>query len=103
MFATAAFVYLLRLAARGYRFDVVSVHFALEAFLLRLVRPILGLPFVFVFEGYSDAEARQAAHADVKIAISNHIAQECWSRFSYKPKVIPIGVDFERFRLNDAR
>ena len=103
MFATAAFVYLLRLAARGYRFDVVSVHFALEAFLMRLVRPILGLPFVFVFEGYSDVEARQAIHADMQVAISNHVAEECWSKFSYKPKVIPIGVDFERFRRTDAR
>ncbi len=103
IFVVAALLYLLRLAARGYRFDVVSVHFALEAFLMRLVRPVLGLPFVFVFEGYSDIEARQAFHADVQIAISDHIAQECWSRFSYKPRVIPMGVDFERFRLLDSR
>jgi len=103
MFATAAFVYLLRLAARGYRFDVVSVHFALEAFLMRLVRPVLGLPFVFVFEGYTDIEARQALHANTQVAISKHIAEECWSKFSYRPKVIPIGIDFERFKRDDSR
>ncbi len=96
-FVVKAFFRMLTLVRRGYRFDVASVHFATEAFLMRILRRIIRLPFVFVFEGYSDTEARQAKHANVQIAISNHVARQCFSRFQYTPKVIPIGVDVGRF------
>jgi len=92
---------MLRLIGR--RYDVVSVHCTLEAVLMTVLKALLRIPFVFVFEGYTDWEARAAKYADLQIAISSDIAERCFSRYGYKPIVIPVGVDPNRFRVDGTK
>ncbi len=97
IYVAKAFLMLLYLKFRGIDYDVVSVHFTTEAFLMRLTRKIFGWPYVFILEGYTDAEASEAKHADLQIAISCDIAIRCRKNFGYSPLVVPVGVDLERF------
>ncbi len=98
IFLTKSFLKLVAMRHQGLRFDVISVHFATEAILARLHRLIFRCPYVFVFEGYTDWEADQGRYANLQIAISNDIAKKCRARREYLPKVIPVGVNIERFR-----
>jgi len=100
VYAIKAFLKLLTLKLKGINYDVVSVHFITEAFLMRFMRKLLKWTYVFVLEGYTDAEAREAGHADLQIAISHDIAQRCQRSYGYRPIVIPKGIDSERFNIN---
>ncbi len=91
---------ILVLKLKGIDFDVISVHFTTEAFLMRFLKKVFRWPYVFILEGYTDTEAREAKHADLQIAISNDIAESCQRNYGYKPVVIPKGVDFEQFNPN---
>ncbi|MFQ5710311.1 MAG: glycosyltransferase family 4 protein [Candidatus Geothermarchaeales archaeon] len=97
MFAVKSFIIFLYLKIHRIEFDIISVHCFLEAFLVRCLKWILQAPCVFVFEGWSDPEAVIAKNANLKISISQAIAGRCHTRYHYKPLVIPIGVDRERF------
>ena len=85
---------------RKRRYGVVSVHAALEAIIMRFINKFLHIPYVFVFEGYTDGEAKAAKFADFQIAISRDIANTCHSNFGYKPIFIPVGVDLDRIHKN---
>lgn len=93
MFAAKSLLKLLILRLKGIKFDVVSVHCTLEALLMRLVRRVFGTPYVFIFEGYTDLEAKVAKHANLQIAISQDIVNKCFTNYGYKPILIPIGVN----------
>jgi len=97
MFTVKSFSLFLYMKINKISFDVISVHCFLEAFIIRFLKWLLHAPNVFVFEGWSDLEAIIAKHADVKICISNAIANRCYEKYRYKPIVIPIGVDQKRF------
>lgn len=88
---------LLWLKMRGANYNVVSVHFATEAMVMRILKPILKWPYVYICEGYSDLEAKIAKHADTQIAISKHIVENYNKSCDYKPLLISIGVDIQRF------
>jgi len=95
-----SFLKILVLKLKGIDYDVVSVHFTTEAFLMRFIKKLFRWPYIFILEGYTDAEAREAKHADLQIAISNDIAERCQKNYGYKPIVIPKGIDFEQFSMN---
>jgi len=88
---------LLMLRIRGEVFDVVSVHFAVEAIIARIYRFITGTPFVFVLEGYTPLEAKTARHANSRIAISNFEAGIYKKRHGVDSEVLYVGVDTKRF------
>ena len=98
LYALKALVALLSMRARGAKFDVVSVHFTVEAALCIILRPLMRWKVMFVLEGFTSAEARTARFSDATVAISQTIAQKCASRFGFSPTVIPAGVDRSRFR-----
>lgn len=102
MFYTKALVKFLTLWFKGVRFDVASVHWTPEAILMRLLRPLLKLPYVFVLEGYTDHEAKWAGHADSQIAISKDIVDRCFMHYGYKPVHIPIGIDAEKYDVDGS-
>jgi len=81
----------------GERWDVISVHWVNEAFLLRILKKIMKIPYVFVLEGYTHEEAEEARRADGCITISNYIAEKCVANHGFEPVVIPLGVDFRQF------
>lgn len=93
IFAFQSLLKLFILRLEGIRFDVVSVHCTLEAFLMRFVRLLFGTPYVFIFEGYTNMEAQVAKHANLQIAISRDIVNKCFISYGYKPIVIPIGIN----------
>jgi glycosyltransferase involved in cell wall biosynthesis len=97
VFMLKAFFKLLFLKLKKINYDVVSVHFVTEAFLMRLIRKLFGWPYVFILEGYTDLEAKMAKHANLQIAISQTIIEKCYVKYGYKPIFIPIGVDRSRF------
>jgi glycosyltransferase involved in cell wall biosynthesis len=100
MFGTKALVKIFALWFSGVRFDVASVHWTPEAILMRFLRPLLKLPYVFVLEGYTGHEAKWAGHADLQIAISKDIVDRCYTNYGYKPILIPIGIDVERYNVD---
>jgi len=96
VFLMGAFIRFLALFSRGVRYDVVSVHFSLEAFLMRFIHALFGTPYVFVFAGDTTPELVEGRWADLQIQISNYMAREC-AAFGYVPIVIPKGIDLTRF------
>lgn len=94
---------LLYLRARGVKYDVISVHCTLEALLALSTRWLLRVPAVFVFEGYSDAEARIARYADLQTALSKPVVDRVYEKCGYKPLLIPIGVDTSVFKPEGER
>ncbi len=92
-----SFLKLLELKLEGIEFDVVSVHFTTEAFLMRFLRKIFRWPYIFILEGYTDAEANTARYADLQIAISKDIIDKCHAKFGYRPLFIPVGVDLAKY------
>lgn len=103
IFAVKSLFKLVELRLKGVKLDVISVHCALEAFLMRFFRWFLRTPYVFVFEGYTDVEAWLAKHSDVKIAISKTVADKCLNKYGYEPIVIPVGVDRVRFTPDGSK
>jgi glycosyltransferase involved in cell wall biosynthesis len=97
IFLAKAFLRLLALKLRGIDFDVVSVHFATEAFLMRFVRRAFGWPYVFVLEGYTGLEAKEAKAANAAIAISDDIVRRCEAAQGFKPRKLFVGIDRTRF------
>jgi len=95
-FVFKAFFVFIKLWLRGERYDVISVHFSLEAFLARLIRAIFGIPYVMVFAGDTDLELIEGKYADARIQISEYMAKEC-EFYEYRPQVIPKGIDLDRF------
>ncbi|PIS21185.1 hypothetical protein COY33_02325 [candidate division WWE3 bacterium CG_4_10_14_0_2_um_filter_42_7] len=89
---------LLGLWIKGIRFNVVSVHFLVESKAARIFRFLTKTPFIFVIEGYTDAEAKEARHANLVMASSQHELDECYKHYGYKPVLKPHGIDLKRFR-----
>jgi len=102
IFAIQSLLKLLILRLKGIKFDVVSVHCTLEAFLMRFIRSLFGVPYVFIFEGYTDLEARAAKPANLQIAISQDIVNKCFANYGYKPILIPIGVNKKWINTNTS-
>jgi glycosyltransferase involved in cell wall biosynthesis/SAM-dependent methyltransferase len=88
---------LLSLHRRGARYDVLSVHCTLEALLALSTRWLFRTPVLFVFEGYSDTEARIAKYADLQTALSKPVVDRVYQKFGYRPRLVPIGVDTSVF------
>lgn len=100
MFTFKALVKLLFLRLKGVRFDIVSVHCTLEALITLAFKWFIRAPYVFVFEGYTDMEARAAKYADLQIAISKDIIEKCYKKYGYKPLLVPVGVDPEKYAVD---
>ncbi len=97
------FIKLLQLRISGIKFDVISVHCTLEAMLMLPYRLFLNVPVVFIFEGYTDMEAKIAKYTDLQIAMSKPVINKCNIRCGYEPILIPIGVDMKRFTPNGRK
>lgn len=98
LFMVKSFLYLLYLTlVKGQRFDVVSVHFVTESLVVRLYRRLTGTPFLFVLEGYTPLEAREAKKANVAIAISQSMVDTISQKHGYAPKFLPVGIDEKVF------
>jgi glycosyltransferase involved in cell wall biosynthesis len=102
VFLVKAFLKLLALKLKGVDFDVVSVHFATEALLMRFVRRAFGWPYVFVLEGYTELEGKQAKAANGAVAISDDIVRRCEAAQGFKPSKVFVGVDRNRFTPPDG-
>ncbi|MFC1722216.1 glycosyltransferase family 4 protein [Patescibacteria group bacterium] len=81
------------LSNEKYKPDVMSIHFATEAVVANKIRNIFKIPYVFIFEGYTDWEAQEGKKADESISITHYISKKCNEKFGYYPQVINIGED----------
>ena len=87
------------LRRNGESFDILSVHFSLEAFLARFIKLFYGIPYVLVLAGDTPLELIEGKRADGKIAISNFMNDQC-KKYGYSSEVIPKGIDLDRFNPN---
>lgn len=94
---------LLQLKLSGIKFDVISVHCTLEAILMIICKRFFNAPVVFIFEGYTDTEAKVAKFADLQTAMSKPVIDRCYLKYGYKPALIPIGVDTHKFTPNGRK
>lgn len=88
---------LFLLKIKGEKFDIISVHFFVEAIIVRIYRAFLGTPFVFVLEGYTPLEGKAARFADSRIAISDFEAKTYKDKHGVDSERIYVGVDLSRF------
>jgi glycosyltransferase involved in cell wall biosynthesis len=98
LFALKAFLKLLAIKLMGVRYDIVSVHFFTEAFLLRIFRWLFHWPYLFFLEGYTDLEAMEARYANLQMANSQTVIDKCYAKWGYKPMLGLVGTDRTRFR-----
>ncbi|MFZ2664319.1 MAG: glycosyltransferase family 4 protein [Patescibacteria group bacterium] len=87
------------LRRKGERFDVLSVHFSLEAFLARFIKLFFGTPYVLVLAGDTQLELIEGKRADGRIAISNFMNDQC-KKYGYSSEIIPKGIDLNKFNPN---
>lgn len=106
LFVIKTFLKLLSLKLHGINYDVVSVHFFTEAFLMRFVRRLFGWPYIFVLEGNVKVnifnkdvyiEISEAKNANLQIAITKGIVNDCYTNYGYRPVYLPHGIDTKRF------
>lgn len=96
-FIVQAFFLYLYLFLRGKRYDVLSIHFSLEAFLARFLKLVFGVPYVMVLAGDTPLELMEGKRADGAIQISEFMNEQS-KKYGYSARVIPKGFDLERFR-----
>lgn len=100
LFMLKSLLKLFLLNFKGEKFDVVSVHFTTEAIIARIFKFFAKTPFIFVLEGYTPYEAIAARYADARISISDFEAKVYEQKHNLKSKVIPVGIDTNRFSVN---
>jgi glycosyltransferase involved in cell wall biosynthesis/GT2 family glycosyltransferase len=96
IFLIKCFVKFIELYLSGERYDLISVHFSLEAFLARFIKLFFGTPYVLVLAGDTSLELIEGRRADGKIAISNFMNDQC-KKYGYNSEIIPKGIDLTRF------
>jgi glycosyltransferase involved in cell wall biosynthesis len=89
----------LTLFISGQRFDVMSIHFSLEALLARFIRLFFGIPYVMVLAGDTPLELIEAKRANGKVQISHFMNNQC-EKYGYKAEVIAKGIDLTRYNPN---
>lgn len=98
IYMAQSFFYLMFLyLMAGARFDLICVHFYIEAKVARLFRLLTKTPYVFVLEGYTEREAAEARLANLSFCISSYDQERCFRKFGYRPVLKTIGIDLERF------
>jgi len=82
---------------RKKKYDIISVHFSLEAVLARFIKFIFGIPYVMVLAGDTPLELIEGKRADGTVHISEFMNAQC-KKYGYSAEIIPKGIDLERFR-----
>jgi len=96
IFILKCFGKFIQLYFAGEKYDVISVHFSLEAFLARFLKLVFGIPYVLVLAGDTPLELIEGRRADGKVSISNFMNEQC-KKFGYSAEVLPKGIDLSRF------
>ncbi len=99
LFLIKCFYKVLRLRMKGRVFDVLSIHFSLEAVLARLLKLVFGYPYVMVLAGDTSLEIIEGKRANGAIHISNFMNDQS-RKMGYSGVVIPKGFDLTRFNPN---
>lgn len=99
LFNLLTFIKVLRLHFKGERYDLVSVHFSLEAVLARFIKLFLGYPYVMRLAGDTPLELLEGKRADGAIHVS-HFMNEQSIKMGYSAAVIPKGFEFDKFNPN---
>ncbi len=79
------------------RFDLISVHFSLEAYLARFIKLLFGIPYVMVMAGDQFFELVEGKRADGVIQISKFMNEQCL-KHGYSAEIIPKGFDLQKFK-----
>lgn len=99
VFLVKCFVKFLQLYVNGESFDVLSVHFSLEAVLARFIKLFFGIPYVLVLAGDTSLELIEGRRADGKISISKFMNDQC-KKYGYSAEIMPKGIDLQKFSPN---
>ncbi len=100
LFILKSFIAFIKLYFSGQRFDILSIHFSLEAFLARIIRLFFGIPYTMYLAGDTPLELIEAKRADGKIQISEFMNKQC-QKFGYNAEIIPKGFDLNLYNPNN--
>jgi len=84
-------------------FDVVSVHTFTDTVAMRAINRVARMPYAAWLEGYDYIEAENAKKSRVVATISEYMYGLCSRVHGYRPMVIPIGVDRQKFQNVNPR
>lgn len=77
-------------------YDVVIVRFSLEALVMRFIRFIYGIPYVYILAGDTDFELIEGKRADNASNLTVFMAKQSLI-YGYFPEILFKGMDFRRF------
>lgn len=78
------------------KYDVITVHFSLEALIVRAIRAIHKTPYVLVLVGDTDLELIEGKRANNVSQLTKFMADECIP-YGYYPEILTKGIDKTRF------
>ncbi len=96
LFLLKSFVKFVQIYIKGERFDVISIHFSLEALLARFIKLFFGIPYVICLAGDTPLELLEGKRADGVVHVT-HFMNEQSKKYGYSARVISKGIDLERF------
>lgn len=96
LFDLKCFIKFCLLYLKGERYDLISVHFSLEAVLARFIKLFFGVPYVMRLAGDTPLELIEGKRADASIHVSNFMNEQS-KKYGYSAEVIPKGFDLDRF------
>ncbi len=99
LFLIRAFFKVVKLRNEGEKFDLVSVHFSLEALLARVLKIFFGYPYIMILAGDTYLEILEGKRADGTVHITNFMNQQS-IKMGYSAKIIPKGFDLDIFHPN---
>lgn len=96
IFIFKSFFKFFNLFLKGERYDLVLVHFSLEAVLARFIKLFFGVPYVMRLAGDTPLELIEGKRADAAIHVSEFMNKQS-KKYGYFAHVIPKGFDLDRF------
>ncbi len=78
------------------KYDVITVHFSIEALIVRFIRAIYKIPYVLILVGDTDLELIEGKRANNVSQLTKFMADECIP-YGYYPEILTKGIDHKRF------
>jgi len=86
----------LRKILKNNKYDIITVHFSLEALIVRFIRALYGIPYALILVGDTDLELIEGKRANNVSQLTKFMAEECVP-YGYYPEILTKGIDRKRF------
>lgn len=90
-----SFVSLIKILNK-HHYDIITVHFSIEALVVRMIRAIYRIPYALILVGDTDLELIEGKRANNVSQLTKYMADECIP-YGYYPEILTKGIDQDRF------